>query len=135
VTPTSIQSVGIEGHVMPSTPRPEPHNMPFTQSVGIDGHVMPSTPRPEPHNMPSTSNVGLVSILPPGPEQVSLRSLIDSQTRMLRLLPDIPANVQIRQERIEQIQLWEMSLLESVLQEMASALPHCHYDMMYFLSH
>lgn len=104
------------------------------QSVGIEGHVMPSTPRPEPHNMPSTSNVGLVSILPPGPEQVSL-SLIDSQTIMLRLLPKIPANVQIRQEIIEQIQLWEMSFLESVLQEMASALPHCHYDMMYFLSH
>jgi len=84
------------------------------QFVGIESHVMPSTPRPEPHNMPSISNVGLVSILPPGPEQVSLRSLIDSQTRMLRLLPNIPTNVQIRQEIIEQIQLWEMSLLESV---------------------
>ena len=103
MTPTSIQSVGIEGHVMPSTPRPKPHNMPFTQSVGIEGHVMPSTPRPEPHNMPFTSNVGSIKILPPGSEQVSLRSLIVSQTRMLRLLPTIPENVQIRQEIIERI--------------------------------
>jgi len=84
------------------------------QSVGIVSHVMPSTPRPKPHNMPFTSNVGLVSILPPGPEQVSLGSHIDLQTRMLRLLPNILANVQIRQEIIEKIQLWEMSLLESV---------------------
>lgn len=91
VTPTTIQSVGIEGHVMASTPRPEPHNMPFT------------------------SNVGPVSILPLGPEQVSLRSLIDLQTRMLRLLPNFPTNVQTRQEIIEQIQLCEMSLLESVV--------------------
>eukprot|EP00253_Pinus_taeda_P024450 PITA_24450 len=90
---------------------------------------MPSTPRPEPHNMPSTSNVGLVSIIPPGSGQVSLRSLIDSQTRMLRLLPDIPTNVQIRQEIIEQIQLWEMSLLESVApardqQEVSDTVPN-----------
>lgn len=84
------------------------------KSVGIEGHVMPSTPRPELHNMPSTSNVGLISILPLGPEQVSLRSFIDSQTRMLRLLPGIPTNFQIKQEIIEKIQLWEMSLLESV---------------------
>ena len=76
------------------------------QFFGIDGHVMPSTPRPEPHNMLFTSNVGLVGILSLGPEQVSLSSLRDSQTRMLRLLPVVPENVEIREEIIEQIQLW-----------------------------
>ena len=59
--------------------------------------------------------MGSVRILPPRLEQVSLRSLIDSQSRMLRLLPGTPENVQIRQEMVEQIQLWEMPLLESAV--------------------
>ncbi|GLJ24200.1 hypothetical protein SUGI_0461480 [Cryptomeria japonica] len=59
-------------------------------------------------------NVGSVRVLPPTSEQVSLRSLIDSQSRILRLLPDTPENIPIRQEISEQIQLWERALLESV---------------------
>ena len=54
-----------------------------------------------------------VRILPPTMEQASLRSNIDTQSRMLRLLPDTPENVQLRQEMIKQIQLWERALLET----------------------
>ena len=117
MTPTRKQSVGIEGYVIPSTLRPEPHNMPPTSnidvpSVPVDLHLhAPVMSTSELINNPS--NVGSVRILPPRLEQVSLRSLIDSQSRMLRLLPDTPENVQIRQEMVEQIQLWEMPLLES----------------------
>ncbi|GLJ55017.1 hypothetical protein SUGI_1181050 [Cryptomeria japonica] len=58
-------------------------------------------------------NVDSVITLPPTSEQVSLRILIDSQSRRLRLLPDTPKNIPIRQEISEQIQLWERALLES----------------------
>ena len=117
MTPTSKQSVGIEGHVIPSTPRPEPHNMPSTSNIDVpiilvELHLHASvSSTSELINNPS--NVGSVRILLPRLEQVSLRSLIDSQSRMLRLPPDTPKNVKIRQEMVEQIQLWEIPLLES----------------------
>jgi len=119
VTPTSKQSVGIEGYAIPLKPRPEPHNMPSTSnidvpSIPVELHLhAPVRSTSELINNPS--NVGSVRILLLRLEQVSLRSLIDSQSRMLRLLPDTPENVQIRQEMVKQIQLWEMPLLESAV--------------------
>ncbi|XP_057813666.2 uncharacterized protein LOC131027609 isoform X4 [Cryptomeria japonica] len=89
--------------------------------VGMKDPVVPSNssnvmPEDISRITPTNTNVpdvGSVRILPPTTRQVSLRSLIDSQSRMLRLLPDTLENFPIRQEIIVQIQLWERELLES----------------------
>ncbi|XP_057813665.2 uncharacterized protein LOC131027609 isoform X3 [Cryptomeria japonica] len=97
VTPSSMNLVGMKDPVVPSN----------------SSNVMPediSRITPTNTNVP---DVGSVRILPPTTRQVSLRSLIDSQSRMLRLLPDTLENFPIRQEIIVQIQLWERELLES----------------------
>lgn len=44
----------------------------------------------------NSSSVGLVRILPPTLEQVSMRSLTKSQSRILRILPDTLEKVEIR---------------------------------------
>ncbi|XP_057845962.1 uncharacterized protein LOC131055519 isoform X1 [Cryptomeria japonica] len=97
VTPSSVNLVGMKDPAVPST----------TSTVMPDD-ISRGTPTNT--NVP---DVGSVRILPPTTEQVSLRSLIDSQSRILRLLPDTPENVPTRQEILVQIQLWERALLES----------------------
>ncbi|XP_057870639.2 uncharacterized protein LOC131074772 isoform X2 [Cryptomeria japonica] len=97
VTPSSVNLVGMKDPAVPST----------TSTVMPDdiSRITPTNT-----NVP---DVGSVKILPPTTEQVSLRSLIDSQSRIVRLLPYTPENVPTRQEILVQIQLWERALLES----------------------
>ncbi|GLJ25185.1 hypothetical protein SUGI_0481700 [Cryptomeria japonica] len=97
VTPSSVNLVGMKDPSAPST----------TSTVMLDDISRITTTNT---NVP---DVGSVRILPPITEQVSLRSLINSQSRILRLLPDTPENVPTRQEILVQIQLWERALLES----------------------
>lgn len=102
MTPASIQSIGIEDHVMPSTTRPEtlitreissekPHNIPSTSNTDVASILvelnMHAPVRRTWELINNLSNVGSIRILPPRSEKVSLKSLIDSQSRMLRLLP------------------------------------------------
>ncbi|GLJ31337.1 hypothetical protein SUGI_0628700, partial [Cryptomeria japonica] len=90
VTPSSMHLVGMKDLAMSSnTPTVMPEDISRITPTNID--------------VPS---VGSVKILPPTSEQVSLMSLIDSQSRILRLLQDTPENVPIKQEISEQIQLW-----------------------------
>ncbi|GLJ24263.1 hypothetical protein SUGI_0462650 [Cryptomeria japonica] len=97
VTPSSMNLVGMKDPVVPSN----------SSNVMLEdiSRITPTNT-----NVP---DVGSVRILPPTTRQVSLRSLIDSQSRILRLLPDTPENFPLRQEIIVQIQLWERELLES----------------------
>ncbi|XP_059077015.1 uncharacterized protein LOC131042677 [Cryptomeria japonica] len=97
VTPSCVNLVGMKDLAVPSN----------TSTIMVE-----DVSRITPTNT-DVPNVGSVRVLPPS-EQVSLRSLIDSQSRILRLLPDTPENIPIRQEISEQIQLWERALLESV---------------------
>ncbi|GLJ17431.1 hypothetical protein SUGI_0303350 [Cryptomeria japonica] len=97
VTPSSVNLVGMKDPTMPSN-----------TSTVMPEDVLGITP-----TNTDVPNVGSVIILRATSEQVSLRSLIDSQSRILRLLLDTPKNVPIRQEISEQIQLWERALLES----------------------
>ncbi|GLJ34752.1 hypothetical protein SUGI_0699320 [Cryptomeria japonica] len=97
VTPSCVNLVGMKDPTVPSSTS-------TIMPVDVSRITPTSTDVP---------NVGSVRILPPTFEQVSLRSLIDSQSRILRLVLDTPENILIRQEIIEQIQLWERALLES----------------------
>ncbi|GLJ34796.1 hypothetical protein SUGI_0700370 [Cryptomeria japonica] len=97
VTPSCVNLVGMKDPTVPSST--------YT-SMPVDVSRITPTSTDVP-------NVGSVRILPPTSKQVSLRSLIDSQSRILRLVPDTPENIPIRQEISEQIQLWERALLES----------------------
>ncbi|GLJ20469.1 hypothetical protein SUGI_0372400 [Cryptomeria japonica] len=97
VTPSSMNLVGMKDPAVPST-----------TSTVVPNDISRITPTNT--NVP---DVGSVRILPPTTEQVSLRSLIDSESRIPRLLPDTPENVPTRQEILVQIQLWERALLES----------------------
>ena len=86
------------------------HRRPSTSNTNV-----PNGPIESQMNAPirSTPKVGSVRIFPPTLEQVSLRINIDSQSRLLRILPDTPENNEIRQEMTKQIQLWERALLET----------------------
>ncbi|XP_059077944.1 uncharacterized protein LOC131876538 [Cryptomeria japonica] len=97
VTPSSMNLVGMKDLAVPST-----------TSTVVPNDISRITP-----TNTNVLDVGSVRILPPTTEQVSLRSLIDSQSRVLRLLPDTPENVPTKQEILVQIQLWERALLES----------------------
>ncbi|GLJ07885.1 hypothetical protein SUGI_0076150 [Cryptomeria japonica] len=97
VTPSCVNLVGMKDPDVPSN----------TSTIMVE-----DVSRITPTNT-DVPNVGSVKVLPPTSEQVSLRSLIDSQSIILRLLLDTPKNVPIRQEISEQIQLWERPLLES----------------------
>lgn len=59
------------------------------------------------------SNMGSIRILPPTPEQVALRNVIESQSRILRLLPDTIEAVETRKEILKQIEICEKTLLGS----------------------
>ena len=119
IAPTSIQSTGVEAHGIPTMSRTKTHMTRVGSSEKL--HRRPSTSNTNVPNGPielnapirSTPNVGSIRIFPPTLEQVSLRSNIDSQSRLLRILPDTPENNEIRQEMTKQIQLWERALLET----------------------
>ena len=117
-----MQCIGGEAHGLPILCR---QKNPMTRVESSEKpHTIFSTSNTNIPNIPSvelemnahirrTSNMASVRILPPTIEQASLRSNIDTQSRMLTLLPDTPENVQLRQEMMKQIQLWERALLKT----------------------
>ncbi len=112
-----MQCIGIEDHFMPSTATSKDHNIPSTSIRDISRIPaelnMPTPDMTTEQFKNNPSSMGSVRVLPPTPEQVSWRSLIESQSKILKLPPYILEYAETREEISKQIQLWERGLLES----------------------
>lgn len=112
-----MQFIGTEDHFMPSTSRSKDHNIPSTSIRDVSRIptelYLPTPDRTTHQFRNNPSNMGSVRVLPPTPEQVSWRSLIESQSQILGLLPDTLENAEAREKISKQIQLWETTLVES----------------------
>ncbi|KAH9321485.1 hypothetical protein KI387_016124, partial [Taxus chinensis] len=82
-----------------------------TFSIPIPSSMPTHNIAPELRSNPSC--VGSLRIHPPTPQHASLTSIIESQAKILTLLPDTPEFYEVRQEVIKQIHALESTLLES----------------------
>ncbi|KAH9302665.1 hypothetical protein KI387_014248, partial [Taxus chinensis] len=82
-----------------------------TFSIPISSSMPTHNIAPKLRSNPSC--VGSLRIHPPTPQHASLKSIIESQAKILMLLPDTPEFYEVRQEVIKQIHALESTLLES----------------------